>query len=87
MHTNLMRPLPDISSNNYYASHRSQPKKSQSAFTLTQNGEKLAFKDALQKRKKQETVYKNEVINKKHEFTASLKRNNILTNQEERTTM
>ena len=95
MHTTIMKPLPEININTMYAgsTNKNIPKKSQSAFSaLTSYGgghsEKEMFKETIMKRKKNmETFHRNEQVVKKHEFSASLKKNNIITNPMERIAM
>ena len=94
MHTTIMKPLPEININTMYAgsTNKNIPKKSQSAFSaLTSYGgghsEKEMFKETIMKRKNMETFHRNEQVVKKHEFSASLKKNNIITNPMERIAM
>jgi len=86
MHSNVMKPLPDININTYYNRQTNKSGKSQPSFNF-QNSEKDNFKETIMKRKKMETFHKNETIQKKYEFSASLKKNNIITNPSERIAM
>jgi len=81
-----MKPLPDININTYYNRETRQSGKSLPSFNY-QNSEKDYFKETIMKRKKMETFHKNETIQRKHEFSASLKKNNIITNPSERIAM
>jgi len=82
-----MKPLPDINFNTYYAKNKEIPKKSQSAvLKFPHESEQNVFKETIMKRKHMETTHRSDAINKKHEFSNSLKKNNIITNPLERIT-